>query len=104
VRPLARAARSACRSEGPFARAGQKRVRRWRWQQNPPHLPENSLSATPPKRRHALAVRAGGQLKETRVPKVWFQVREVEPPLEARLREIARDFEGATLHECAPRG
>jgi hypothetical protein len=42
--------------------------------------------------------------RETRVPKVWFQVREVEPPLEARLREIAQDFEGATLHECAPRG
>lgn len=42
--------------------------------------------------------------RETRVPKVWFQVREVEPPLEARLREIAQDFEGATLHDCAPRG
>jgi hypothetical protein len=42
--------------------------------------------------------------RETRVPKVWFQVREVAPPLEALLREIAQDFEGATLHECAPRG
>jgi hypothetical protein len=41
--------------------------------------------------------------RETRVPKVWFQLRTVEPALHARLQEIAREFEGATLHECAAR-
>ncbi len=41
--------------------------------------------------------------RETRVPKVWFQVRGVEPALHARLQEMAREFEGATLHECAER-
>jgi hypothetical protein len=42
--------------------------------------------------------------RETRVPKVWFQVRGVEPALQARLQELAREFEGATLHDCAQRG
>lgn len=42
--------------------------------------------------------------RETRVPKVWFQVRDVEAPLNAKLQAIAQDFEGATLHDCAPRG
>lgn len=42
--------------------------------------------------------------RETRVPKVWFQVREVDAPLQARLEAAARDFEGATLHECVARG
>lgn len=42
--------------------------------------------------------------RETRVPKVWYQVRDVDPPLHARLEEISRDFDGATLHECAQRG
>jgi hypothetical protein len=42
--------------------------------------------------------------RETQVPKVWFQMRNVEAALHARLQEIARDFEGATLHECAARG
>jgi hypothetical protein len=41
--------------------------------------------------------------RETRVPKVWFQVREVDAPLQVRLAEMARAFEGATLHDCAPR-
>jgi hypothetical protein len=41
--------------------------------------------------------------RETRVPKVWFQVRTVEQALHARLQEIAREFEGATLHECVQR-
>ena len=41
--------------------------------------------------------------RETRVPKVWFQVREVDAELRARLAEMAKGFEGATLHECAPR-
>jgi hypothetical protein len=42
--------------------------------------------------------------RETRVPKVWFQVREVDPALQARLEDLAKDYEGATLHECAARG
>lgn len=42
--------------------------------------------------------------RETRVPKVWFQVREVDAPLQARLEAVARDFEGATLHPCVARG
>lgn len=41
--------------------------------------------------------------RETRVPKVWFQVREVDAALQARLAEMAKAFEGATLHDCAPR-
>lgn len=42
--------------------------------------------------------------RETRVPKVWFQIRDVDAPLQARLQGIAQDFDGATLHDCAPRG
>lgn len=42
--------------------------------------------------------------RETRVPKIWFQVRGLEPALHARLQDIAREFEGATLHDCAQRG
>ena len=59
---------------------------------------------------HLAALRAKGVRsavigrRETRVPKVWFQVREVDPPLQARLEAVARDFEGATLHECIARG
>jgi len=41
--------------------------------------------------------------RETRVPKQWFQVRTVDQALHARLQEIAKEFEGATLHECAAR-
>jgi hypothetical protein len=41
--------------------------------------------------------------RETRVPKHWFQVRGVEPALHARLQELAREFEGATLHDCVQR-
>jgi hypothetical protein len=41
--------------------------------------------------------------RETRVARVWFQVRSVDAALNARLQEIARDFEGATLHECVGR-
>ncbi len=68
------------------------------------------FSTEPAADAHLKALQAQGvrtaviSQRETRVSKVWFQVREVEPPLEARLREIAQDFEGATLHECAPRG
>lgn len=42
--------------------------------------------------------------RETRVPKVWFQVREVDAPLQGRLGAAAKDFEGATLHPCVARG
>ncbi len=42
--------------------------------------------------------------RETRVPKVWFQVRDVDRALEARLQGLAKDYEGATLHECEARG
>lgn len=42
--------------------------------------------------------------RETRVPKVWFQVRDVDAPLQAKLKGLAQEFEGATLHECAQRG
>lgn len=42
--------------------------------------------------------------RETRVPKVWFQVRDVDAPLQKKLQDMARDFEGATLHACAQRG
>jgi hypothetical protein len=58
---------------------------------------------------HLEALRAKGvrsaiiDRRDTRVPKVWFQVREVDAPLQDRLRAIARDFEGATLHDCVPR-
>jgi hypothetical protein len=41
--------------------------------------------------------------RETRVARVWFQVRSVDAALNARLQEIARDFEGATLHDCVGR-
>jgi hypothetical protein len=41
--------------------------------------------------------------RETRVPKVWFQVRDADAALQARLAELAKAFEGATLHDCAPR-
>jgi hypothetical protein len=41
--------------------------------------------------------------RETRVPKVWFQVRSVDAALQSRLQELARVFEGATLHDCAAR-
>ena len=61
-------------------------------------------------RSHLQALREKGvrtaiiDRRETRVPKVWFQVRDVDTPLQERLQAMARDFEGATLHECAPRG
>lgn len=41
--------------------------------------------------------------RETRVPKVWFQVRDADTSLQARLGDLAKGFEGATLHDCAPR-
>jgi hypothetical protein len=60
-------------------------------------------------RAHLDALRAKGVRsaqvgqRETRVPKVWFQLRTVDQGLHARVQEIAREFDGATLHECAAR-
>ncbi len=38
--------------------------------------------------------------RETAVPKVWLQVKSVDAPTQARLREIARQVEGSELREC----
>jgi hypothetical protein len=45
---------------------------------------------------------AGVGPRETVVPKVWLQVKSVDAPLQARLKEIARQVEGSELRECAP--
>jgi hypothetical protein len=42
--------------------------------------------------------------RETRVPKVWFQVRDADAPLQEKLKGVAQEFESATLHDCAQRG
>jgi len=39
--------------------------------------------------------------RETMVPKVWLQVKSVDAPLQARLREIARQVDGSELKECS---
>ena len=38
--------------------------------------------------------------RETVVPKVWLQVTNVDAPLQARLKEIARQLEGSELRGC----
>ena len=38
--------------------------------------------------------------RDTTVPKVWLQVKGVDAPLQARLKEIARQVEGSELKEC----
>ncbi len=38
--------------------------------------------------------------RETVVPKVWLQVKSVDPALEARLKDIARQIEGSELKSC----
>jgi hypothetical protein len=38
--------------------------------------------------------------RETVVPKVWLQVKSVDPALEARLKEIALQIEGSELKSC----
>ena len=38
--------------------------------------------------------------RETVVPKVWLQVKGVDAPLQARLKEIARQVEGSELKDC----
>lgn len=38
--------------------------------------------------------------RETTVPKVWLQVKGVDAPLEAKLRDVAREIEGSELRNC----
>ena len=38
--------------------------------------------------------------RETVVPKIWLQVKSVDAPLQARLKELARQVEGSELKEC----
>ena len=38
--------------------------------------------------------------RETLVPKIWLQVKSVDAPLEARLKEIARQVDGSELKAC----
>ena len=40
--------------------------------------------------------------RDTVLPKVWLQVKGIDPALEARLREIARQVEGGELRACTP--
>lgn len=55
---------------------------------------------------HLAALRAQGVrsaqvgTRETVVPKVWLQVKSVDAPLQARLKEIARQVEGSELKDC----
>jgi hypothetical protein len=78
---------------------------RWRWA-----LSLGVFRAEDAAKAHLEALRAKGVKsallgqRETRVAKAWFQVRAIEPALHARLQALAREFEGATLHECAQRG
>jgi hypothetical protein len=39
--------------------------------------------------------------RETVVPKIWLQVKSVDAPLQARLKEIARQIEGSELKDCS---
>ena len=38
--------------------------------------------------------------RDTVLPKVWLQVRGVDPALEMRIREIARQLDGSELRSC----
>ena len=38
--------------------------------------------------------------RDTVVPKVWLQVKSVDAPLQARLKEMARQLEGTELRDC----
>lgn len=40
--------------------------------------------------------------RETVVPKVWLQVKNVDAPLQAKLKDTARSIEGSELRECGP--
>ncbi|HEV3008431.1 MAG TPA: SPOR domain-containing protein [Burkholderiales bacterium] len=55
---------------------------------------------------HLAALRAMGVrsarigARETVVPKIWLQVKSADAPLQARLKEIARQVEGSELKDC----
>ncbi|HUQ75074.1 MAG TPA: SPOR domain-containing protein [Burkholderiales bacterium] len=57
-------------------------------------------------RAHLAALRGQGVRsaqvgpRETIVPKVWLQVKGVDAPLEAKLRDAAREIEGSELRNC----
>jgi hypothetical protein len=38
--------------------------------------------------------------RETVVPKVWLQVKSIDAPLQARLKDIARQVDGTELRDC----
>ena len=38
--------------------------------------------------------------RETVVPKIWLQVKNVDPALEAKLKEVAQQIEGSELKNC----
>jgi hypothetical protein len=38
--------------------------------------------------------------RDTVVPRIWLQVKGIDPALEARLRDIARQIEGSELRPC----
>jgi len=38
--------------------------------------------------------------RETVVPRIWLQVKSVDAPLQARLKEMARQVEGTELRDC----
>jgi hypothetical protein len=38
--------------------------------------------------------------RETVVPRIWLQVKSVDVPLRARLKEMARQVEGTELKDC----
>jgi hypothetical protein len=38
--------------------------------------------------------------RDTTVPRIWLQVKGVDPALEARLKEIARQYEGSEVRSC----
>jgi hypothetical protein len=39
-------------------------------------------------------------MRETVVPRIWLQVKSVDGPLQAQLKEIARQMEGTELKDC----
>jgi hypothetical protein len=39
--------------------------------------------------------------RETVVPKIWLQVKGVDPALESRLKEVARQIDGSELRTCS---
>ena len=55
---------------------------------------------------HLAALRAQGVrsarvgTRDTVVPRVWLQVKGVDAPLQARLKELARQIEGSELGNC----